>query len=422
MKLENAVFLNAEGCLERGGFRIVNGKITFQPDAQEEEVMDCEEYIIVPGLVNAHFHSYSPLAAGLMKEMAIQDWAGDSDQGRIQQLFFDYLDHYMSQELFYKVAQKSYIEMVKSGITFVSDSDPGPSPWQLSEAVNELGIRGIVDTYEEIGEYHNKINGRVMFGTHLLEEEDVTEEELLKLQNEKEAYKAVRMTHCMENKWRHDLVYEAFGRSSVELYQERGLLDEETVLFHGVYLSEKDIERIADHESSVVHCPLSNLDTGAGVADVPLMIEKGVNVSLGTDFVHTNMWDLMKMVYYGLKIHQPVDRFSAVDVWKMATENGAAAYGMRDKLGRIAEGFEADLVFIRKNEYTGTFFENERFSDALHNLLFQTRDEDVAHVMVKGDWVMKDRRMTNIDEKEINEAFVEIRQEFREYVAQRELS
>ncbi|MYL18643.1 amidohydrolase family protein [Halobacillus litoralis] len=419
MKLENAVFLNAEGSLEKGGFRIVNGNITFQPGAQGEEVMDCEEYIIVPGLMNAHFHSYSPLAAGLMKEMAIQDWAGDSDQGRIQQLFFDYLDHHMSREFFYKVAQKSYIEMVKGGVTFVSDSDPGPSPWQLSEAVNDLGIRGIVDTYEEIGEYHNKMNGRVMFGTHLLEEEDLSEEELRKLQDEKEAYKAVRMTHCMENKWRHDLVYEAFGRSSVELYQERGLLDKETVLFHGVYLSEKDIGMIADQESSVVHCPLSNLDTGAGVADVPLMLEKGVNVSLGTDFVHTNMWHLMRMVYYGLKIHQPVERFSAADVWKMATVNGAAAYGLQDRLGRIEEGCEADLVFIKKNEYTGAPFEDEGFSTALNNLMFQTREADVHHVMVAGDWVMKDSRMTKVDEQEINEAFSKALKGFQEYVNER---
>src|SRR5699024_1110190 len=172
--------------------------------------------------------------------------------------------------------------MVKSGVTFVSNTEP-QSPQLLSDVMNEIGIRGIIDTYEEIGEYYNKSEGNILFGTHLLEEEDMTNVELLNLKETKDKYNTIMMTHCLENEWRLNIVNSKFGKSSIDLYNEMDLLDDKTVLCHRVYMSREDIELVAKQKSSVVHCPLSNLDTGAGVADVNSMLEKDVNVCLGTD-------------------------------------------------------------------------------------------------------------------------------------------
>ena len=304
---------------EKRNITIKNGTIRLDnKNTDNEETIDCSDYVVLPGLVNAHFHSYSPLTKGLMKEMALQDWSNASAQGEIQQLFFDYIDNAVSEEDFAYVAQKSYIDMVKSGVTFVSDSDP-QSPQYLSDALNEIGIRGIIDTYEELGDYVSTSEGNVFFGTHLLEEEDFTTAKLNNLKIIKDKYNSIMMTHCLENEWRFNLVTSDFGKSSIDIYKEWQLLDEKTVLFHGVYMSENDIELIAKHKSSVAHCPMSNLDTGAGVANVNYMLEKGVNVCLGTDFAHTNMWELMRLTYYLLKIKNPVDKYSAEDVFKMAT-------------------------------------------------------------------------------------------------------
>ncbi|UOR12884.1 amidohydrolase family protein [Halobacillus amylolyticus] len=417
MRLKNVTFLNSDMRLETRDLSIEDGKISFDFNRDNKEnSINCEDYLVIPGLINAHFHSYSPLTKGLTKEMAIQDWCNDSEQGKIQQLFFDYLDNEVAKEDFVYVAQKSYIDMVKNGVTFVSDSDPGDSPELLSHAINEIGIRGIIDTYEEIEDYHSKTNGNVLFGTHLLEEEDITNEELRNLQGVKDKYNPIMMTHCLENQWRFNIVNSKYGKSSVELYNEGNLLDENAVLFHGVFMSGKDMELIAKNGSSVVHCPISNLNTGAGLADVNGMHEKGINVCLGTDYAHTNMWELMRLTYYLLKINNSIDKFSAEDIFRMATINGARAYQLEEDIGEIKEGHKADLVFIKKDSSLNPLIAEENFSTYLHNVLFYSEEYFVQNVMVDGEWIMKERKLMTVNEEKIENKYNKILKGFSTYL------
>ena len=416
MKLKNVTYLNQDMKFETQNIEIIDGEIHFDfHDVNDEGTIDCSDYFVIPGLINAHFHSYSPLTKGLMKETSIEDWSNNTEQGKIQKLFFDYIDNEVSEEDFVYVAQKSYIDMVKNGVTFVSDSDP-QTPQLLADAIKELGIRGIIDTYQEIGEYYHKSEGNVLFGTHLLEEEDFTDADLYKLKEVKDKYNPIMMTHCLENEWRYDIVNSKFGKSSIDIYNELGLLDDKTVLFHGVFMSKHDIELVAKHNSSIVHCPLSNLDTGAGVADVNYMLENGVNVSLGTDYVHTNMWELMRLTYYLLKTTSPVQKYSSEDIFKMMTINGAKAYGLHESIGQIKAGYKADLVFIKKNLDLEPLINNEDFSNYLHNLLFYSKEDSIQHVMVEGKWVMKDRKIVTVDERNVESKYNKIMKGFLNYL------
>lgn len=419
MKLQNVTFLNADMKFETSDFSIKNNIISFDLDVGEKEKsMDCKDYLVLPGIFNAHFHSYSPLAKGLMQEMALQDWCDDSKQGKIQQRLFDYLENEITEREFGYIAQKSYIDMVKNGVTFVSDSDP-QSPQQLADVMNEIGIRGMIDTYEEIGVYDNKPKGNVLFGTHLLEEEDMTNDELLKLKKVKDKYNTIMMTHCLENEWRLNIVKSKFGKSSIDLYNDMDLLDDKTVLFHGVYMSEEDIELVAKHKSSIVHCPLSNLDTGAGVANVHAMLEKGVNVCLGTDYSHTNVWELMRLTYYLLKINNPVNKYSAEEIFRMATINGAKAYKLQDEIGQIKDGYKADLVFIKKDSELEPLLNKVNFSTYLYNLLFYRKANSVRHVMIDGKWIMKDRKLMTVDEEKVVSRYNQIVEGFLHYLKER---
>lgn len=415
MLLKNATYLNSDMKFETQDFVIEEGEISFNSEQEtEEDVIDCGDYYIIPGLANAHFHSYSPLAKGLMKEMALQNWSDDSDQGKIQQALFDYVDNKLTEEEFTYIAQKSYIDMVKNGVTFVSDSDPR-SPEYLKDALDEIGLRGIIDAYEEIGDYY-KTEGKVIYGSHLLEEEDITDEELLNVKKIKDKYNPIMMTHCLENKWRSDIVQSKYGQSSVDLYKGRGLLNKNTVLFHGVCMSNEDIDILAELNGSVVHCPISNLDTGAGVAPISSMIEKGVNVCLGTDYSHTNIWDVMRMTYYLLKINNPVQRYSAEDIFKMATINGARAYNLQETMGKIKEGYKADLVFIRKEPELEPLVSRSTFTNSLYNLLIHSKEDSVEHVMIEGGWIMKDREIMTIDEEKVKSRYRQIAEKFVEYL------
>lgn len=409
MLLKNASYLNKDYKFVHGDVLVENGRIRLGDvdlTNHSGEVMDCSDYWIIPGLFNAHFHGYSLLAKGIVKDMKIEDWSNDSRQGEIQKKFFENLDQVTAEE-YQAICMKSYLEMVKCGITFVSESEPGYWPDVVAEGIAKVGLRGLVDTYQKIADFeHNQI-GEVSFGTHLLEEEDINDETLELCVQSKRKHDSLFLTHCMENDWRRDLIFSKYGKSSVALYEERALLDDMAILFHGVYLKEKDVQLIAKEGASVVHCPVSNLWSGSGsIAPVGTMLENGVNVCLGTDFANTNLWETMKMAYFLLKLSSPVQRFTAENVMKMATENGAIAYKLTD-LGSIRENYKADLVFIKKDKFVPNV-ESESFSTVVHNLLMETREDSVQHVMIDGKWVMVDRRLVTINEEEINSEYMEL--------------
>lgn len=409
MFLKNVTYLTPEMNFETGNIVIRDGELNLNISKDKNEVeMNCEDYLVIPGLINAHFHSYSSSAKGLGKEIEIQHWCSDTEQGRVQQHLFNYLDNQSTEEEFRILSQKSYIEMVKNGVTFVSDSDPGHSPNSLSEAINEVGIRGMVDTYSKASEYVGKKNRNVMFGSHLLEEEDITEETLIECVNQKQKYDMIMMTHCLENNWRNEIVQSNFGKSSVELYQERNLLDEKTVLYHGVYLSQEDIELVSKAKSSVVHCPISNMWSGAGVANVKEMLDQEVNVCLGTDYAHTDMWEVMRMTYYLLKLNTSVNHFKAEHIFKMATLNGAKAYLLDNEIGQISNGYKADLVFIKKDTSLYPLINQGDFTTFAHNLLTNCKSDLIEHVMVDGKWVLKDKELQTMDEQKVNSEYLKI--------------
>jgi 5-methylthioadenosine/S-adenosylhomocysteine deaminase len=102
----------------------------------------------------------------------------------------------------------------------------------------------------------------------------------------------------------------------------------------------------------------------------------------------------------------PVNRFSAQDILKMATVNGAKAY-QQESLGKIKNGYRADLVFIRKSDLIPTVH-NNHFSTIVHNLLFETQEDSIHHLMVDGEWVMYDRKIIRVNEEEINTKYKEM--------------
>ncbi|OCA90578.1 hypothetical protein A8F94_01465 [Bacillus sp. FJAT-27225] len=411
MLIKNAVYLTKNMKFEQGALLIKNGKLSIvKPDMAIEGIdeFDASGYIVLPGLINSHFHSYSPLAKGLVNEVPIQDWLDGSERGRLIATFFENPDDIITEEDFLAIGLYSYVEMLKQGITFVSEADPGFSEQSMAETLAKLGLRGMIDTHSNYPSYHGTKVGNINFATHLLEEEDITEETLQECVRMKEEYNPLMMTHCMENSWRRDLIHESFGKSSVELYAEKGLLDDKTVLYHGVHLSDRDIKLIKHNGANVVHCPVSNLWSGAGAANVKGMLEAGVNVCIGTDYASTDIWEEMRTAYLLLKLNSDVGQFSAEDIWRMATVNGAKAFQLENEIGEISDGFRADLIFIKKDPSLHPLINTSTFSTYAHNLLMHGKNGHVRHVMVDGMWIMKDGAILTVDEEKVQREYMRV--------------
>lgn len=404
--LTNATYIDKDQKVAKGNILITDGIIKIISDDDfciqdysSTEIIDCSKYIIIPGLINGHYHNGSLLAKGLSKEISINEWGGESLQGKLQSTLFQYLDEGLDEDDYFTVCLKGYIDLIKNGVTFISDSGTSDrTPDYLIKAMSTLGIRGVIDVEDKLGQYLADKRQDILFTGHLPEEEDINEEALIKCKKVIEKHNPIMMTHCLENDWRKKLIYENYGKSTVELFDEHKLLNERTVLFHCVEMSAEDIRIIGNRGTSIVHCPVSNI-AGGGIANIKDCLAADINVCIGTDWARYDIWEAMRFAYFLLKINTKRDAFRAEDIFRMATINGAKAFGLEEKIGAIEDRYHADLVFLDKTDARlSPLIDNSGFSNVVHNLIIECREDMIEHVMVKGKWIMRERKLTQVDE------------------------
>jgi 5-methylthioadenosine/S-adenosylhomocysteine deaminase len=159
------------------------------------------------------------------------------------------------------------------------------------------------------------------------------------------------------------------------------------------------MEIMADFKVNVVHNPESNMKLASGFAPVPRLIEKGVTVGLGTDgCASNNNLDLFSEMDSAAKMHKvnTLDPtvMDARTVLRMATVEGAKALGMGDIIGSIEEGKKADIIVvdIHKPHLTPMYH-------PYSHLVYAARGSDVSHSIINGRLVMKEARITTMDQE-----------------------
>jgi cytosine/adenosine deaminase-related metal-dependent hydrolase len=177
-----------------------------------------------------------------------------------------------------------------------------------------------------------------------------------------------------------------------------GFLSPRVSFEHGIWLTPSDIELVRDRGVTVVHNPVSNMKLGSGIAPVPELLRRGINVALGTDGLCSNDGnDMFATLKTAALLHKLWDVdfeqwLGAQEAWDMATAGGAAAAG-DPTLGRIEEGSRADLVLLDLESLVFT-----PLNDPLRQLALGSTTLAVASVMVGGEWRLRDGRITGIDE------------------------
>ena len=162
-------------------------------------------------------------------------------------------------------------------------------------------------------------------------------------------------SHIQESKTQVIVGLKTYGKTQTAHLQDLGLLGPDFVAAHGVWLDDDDIRRLADHGASVAHNPGSNMLLGNGIPAVKAMLERRLNVGIGTDGAaccdNQNMYESMRVASYGSKVQGPdTARWLATEeILEAATAGSARALGLGDRLGKIAKGYKADLVFIDLN-------------------------------------------------------------------------
>lgn len=189
------------------------------------------------------------------------------------------------------------------------------------------------------------------------------------------------------------------GRSLVRYTADLGLLNERTNVIHVVWVDDDDLRLIAEHGSTIVHNPVSNLRLGSGVMPFARVRDHGIPVALGSDEAITddavNLWAIAKAagLVHNITGEDP-DRWPpAREVLRCLWEGGARAMLRGDELGAVRPGALADLVLLDLHSLTFT-----PLNDVPGQLVYCENGSSVRLTMVGGQIVVQDGRVMTVDE------------------------
>jgi guanine deaminase len=211
------------------------------------------------------------------------------------------------------------------------------------------------------------------------------------------AYGAGLHTHVSESKVQVIAGLKRYGKTLTAHLDELGVLGPDFTVGHGVWLDDDEMKRLGDHGSSVAHNPGSNMRLGNGLADVRRMIERRINVGIGTDAAtcsdNLNMYESMRLASMTSKAQGPDYKrwITTAEVVAAATDGSARALGF-DKIGRIEKGHKADIVFVDLNSINWI-----PLNDPTNALVHTEDGTGVDSVMIGGRMVVENRKITTVD-------------------------
>jgi 5-methylthioadenosine/S-adenosylhomocysteine deaminase len=204
-------------------------------------------------------------------------------------------------------------------------------------------------------------------------------------------------SHVAESKVQAIAGMRLYGKTLTAHLDELGVLGPHFTVAHGVWLDEDDMARLGDHGAGVAHNPGSNMRLGAGMADTRAMLDRRVNLGIGTDGANCsdnqNMYEAMRLASFVSKVQGRDWRrwLSTREAALAATEGSARLLGF-DRVGRIAPGYKADLVMLDLDHPNWL-----PFNDPV-NQLVHTEDGNAVHsVMIGGHMVVENRRVLTLD-------------------------
>ncbi|MGI6168275.1 MAG: amidohydrolase [Christensenellales bacterium] len=373
----------------------------------QPESVDASGMLLMPGFVNAHTHVPMSLFRGHADDLPLSSWLND----RIWPM-----EAKLTREHVYYGSLLSMAEMLKNGVTAIADMYF--SPEQIIKAVRESGMRASVsramvdadgggeqrltEALALMDEYDGAEGGRIKITLAPHAEYTCSEGYLEKIAKEAQQRGCFIHIHASESFQERQDCMGRHGVSPIQFLDRVGILGEKTMAAHCVHLDEADIETLAARKTSVLHCPGSNLKLGSGIAPAAALLERGVNVALGTDGAASNnrqdVWGEMRLAALLQKgAAQDAALVDASTAVRMATINGARALGFED-CGSIVQGALADLVLVALD---APHYAPDAPLPSM--LVYGGCGADVRLTMVDGKVVYKDGEFTGMDMDEVLE-------------------
>lgn len=378
------------------------------------ELIDCgagyKKRVLLPGFIQTHVHTTQALGRGLADDVDLRRWT--------RERIWPY-EAALTEEDAYISSMLSIAEMIRSGTTAFCEAS-GQKPDEIAKAVLDSGIKGIVSysTMDIPGEFpqsmylpteeaikvnfalverwqgrHDRV-GACLNLLNLFNTSETLWKEFYKYSAQKNV---LVQAHIAEALSEVEYTKVTYGKTPVRLVDSWGCLSPRLLAAHMVHIDDEEIALVRAHDVKLMHLPAADLRI-AGFGPIDKCLRMGVNVSLGTNSPPCNnrMSMMDEMWLAGLMhkaIHNDPEAVPAKSVLKMATINGARALGWEKRTGSLAVGKCADITVLDLNKLVAT-----PTHDLASTIVYQATSEVVDTVMVNGTILLRDRKLTTINE------------------------
>ena len=379
------------------------------PTIPGADVVECGGNLLIPAFYNAHCHAAMTLFRGYGEDLPLQRWLNEKIFPAEEKLTYKSV---------YSASKLAIAEMLKRGVASFSDMYMFVDA--TAEAVLETGIKAnlsrslvsfdpdidmtrdhrLKEAIDLAARYHNAGDGRLKIDFSLHAEYTNVPRACAYVGAYAKDNGYIMQLHLSETELEHRECIARHGKTPTAFFNDLGVLDTPTVAAHCVWVSDEDMEIMAQKGVTAVHNPVSNLKLGSGVMPLRKMLDKGINVALGTDGVASNnRLDVLREMQTAAILHKGIWRDPAItvasDMLPLATRNGALAQG-REDCGILEIGAKADLVLMDRNS-----LHNMPCFDEYAMLAYSADSSDVCMTMVDGRILYRNGEYTCIDEEHL---------------------
>lgn len=380
------------------------------PPPGGQETIDAHGGIVMPGLVNTHTHLPMTLFRGLADDLPLATW--------LQEHIFPAERALIHPESARWGALLACAEMILSGTTTCCDGYFYED--RVAQAVQQAGLRavlgqGVIDQPAPgvPDPAQNLVLARGFCQNWLGRAETIqpsvfchspytcSRDTLVQAKQLCDDFGLLFQVHAAETRWEVEHIRALTGATPVAHLDRAGVLDERTLLAHGVWVDDADVACIAERRARVSHNPESNLKLASGVAPVAQMLAAGICIGIGSDgCASNNDMDLFYAVDLASKLQKVACRnptvLPAPAAIRMATIEGARALGLDHQVGSLESGKQADLIILDTRVPHLTPMHQPASA-----VVYAAKGSDVHTVMVAGRWLLKNRQLQTLDVEEI---------------------
>ncbi len=397
-------------CIKSGKLQRVEA-LSENPELPEaRETINAAGGIIMPGLVNTHTHLPMTLFRGLADDLPLDVWLNEH-------IFPAESDH-MNPDNVRWGTLLACVEMLLSGTTTCCDGyffeDQVAAALQtsgmraiLAQGVIDFPAPGVPDPGENI-EIAKRFATKWQNSSSLITPSvfchsayTCSAATLKKVKSLCAENGWLLQIHAAETRKECQQIQKEHQATPIQYLDQLGILDENTLLVHCIWVNDKDIEIIAARKAGISHNPESNAKLASGIAPTPKFLKSGITVGLGTDgCASNNNLDLFHEMDMVAKLHK-AEKFDpttmdAKTVVEIATITGARAIGLDHQIGSLEVGKQADLIVIDTHApHLVPLYHPES------HIVYAAKSSDVRDVVVDGRLLVRNRQILHLDVKEI---------------------